>query len=168
MSESVGGAGAPEGALAHKILAYLQSHHTMSLATAAGGVPHAASLFYVNIGFELFFVSSPESRHALELSGNPEVSATINEDYANWMEIKGIQLEGEAVCLGGLASNARIVAAYIRKFPNVADFFLAPAKLGGSIARKVAKVRFYRISPRRFYYIENATGFGKREELRLK
>jgi len=38
-----------------KILQYLESHHTMSLATVHEGVPHSATVYYVNIGFKLYF-----------------------------------------------------------------------------------------------------------------
>ena len=167
MTENSPGDSRRQQVLERKILDFIERHNTISLATCADDNPHAASLFYVNIGFDLYFVSSPRSRHACELSKNPKVAGTINPDYSNWLEIKGVQLEGEAVCIGGLMKNAKIVSAYIKKFPNVADFFLAPHKLGAAVARKVAGVRFYRIVPSRLYFIDNAAGFGQGEELEL-
>lgn len=151
--------------LEERILKYMADHNTISLATVTDRQPHAATVFYVSIGFELFFVSNPTSRHSINLERNPIVSGTINEDYSNWLKIKGIQLEGKVDCIGGIFENKRIVTAYIKKFPNVADFFVSPKKLGEAIARKVSKVRFYRIIPERIFFIDNATGFGDREEL---
>ena len=49
--------------LEETILQYMETHHTVSLATEKNGEPHAATVFYVNIGFELYFFSSPTSRH---------------------------------------------------------------------------------------------------------
>jgi uncharacterized protein YhbP (UPF0306 family) len=88
-----------------KILQYLESHHTMSLATVHEGVPHSATVYYVNIGFKLYFLSSPTSRHGIDLSMLSKVAATINEDYAYWRSIKGIQLEGTVRKTGGLWEN---------------------------------------------------------------
>ncbi|MFC1815803.1 pyridoxamine 5'-phosphate oxidase family protein [Thermodesulfobacteriota bacterium] len=149
------------------ILAYMQSHHTVSLATERNGVPHAATVFYVNIGYQLYFLSSPTSRHAENLSHNPKVSATINEDYSKWQLIKGIQMEGRVESVGGILENGRIATAFLKKFPDVADFLISPRKLGQAIAQKVAKVKFYKLIPARIYFIDNAQGFGKRNELTL-
>ena len=81
-------------ALKKTIIAYMEIHNTLSLATEKDGAPHAATVFYVNTGFEIYFLSSPSTRHGEHLAHNPRVSATIDEDYSNWLLIKGIQLEG--------------------------------------------------------------------------
>ena len=149
------------------ILDYLQHHHTVSLATEREGRPHAATVFYVSIGFDLYFLSSPTSRHGENLSHNPKVSATINEDYDKWQMIKGIQLQGRVENVGGILDNGRIARAFVQKYPDVADFLFSPRKLGQAIAQKVAGVRFYKIKPSRIFFINNAIDFGKREELTL-
>jgi len=147
------------------VLQYLENHNTVSLATQKEGLPHAASVFYVNIGFDLYFLSSPSSRHAQNFIHNPNVSATINEDYANWLLIKGIQLEGRVESLGGILKNRGTAKAYVEKFPNVADFIFSPKKLGQVVAQKVAKVEFYKLMPLKIYFINNELGFGHRDEL---
>ncbi|MFC1877312.1 pyridoxamine 5'-phosphate oxidase family protein [Thermodesulfobacteriota bacterium] len=151
--------------LEQKIFCYLESCNTISLATAVGGIPHAAAVFYVNIGFNLYFLSNPKSRHGENLIQNPTVSGTINEDYSNWLQIKGIQLEGRVACIGGILKHAHIVKAYVQKFPNVADFLISPHKLGKGIAQKVSTVKFYQIWPAKIYFLDNSLGFGHREEL---
>lgn len=151
--------------LEQKIACYLESCNTISLATAVGGIPHAAAVFYVSIGFNLYFLSNPNSRHGENLIQNPTVSGTINEDCSNWLQIKGIQLEGRVECIGGILKNARIAKAYVKKFPNVADFLISPHKLGKGIAQKVSKVKFYQIWPSKIYFLDNSLGFGHREEL---
>jgi uncharacterized protein YhbP (UPF0306 family) len=149
------------------ILQYLENHNTVSLATEKEGLPHAATVFYVNIGFELFFLSSPASRHAQNFLHNHQVSATINEDYSNWLLIKGIQLEGQIESLGGILKNRGIAKTYVEKFPDVADFIFSPKKLAQAIAKKVAKVEFYKLMPSKIYFINNELGFGHRDELIL-
>ena len=150
------------------ILNYLESHHTLSLATVGdGGVPHAASLFYVHRGLKLYFVSSPVSRHGMNLAQNAHVSATINEDYACWRLIKGIQMEGTVNTVGGIWENGRLALSFVKKFSDVADFFSAPQMLGETIFSEVEGVRFYELIPSRIYFIDNERGFGHREELPL-
>ena len=147
------------------ILEYLQHHHTVSLATEREGVPHAATVFYVSIGFDLYFLSSPTSHHSENLSRNPRISATINEDYDKWQMIKGIQLEGRVENVGGILDNGRIARAFVQKYPDVADFLISPRKLGRAIAQKLARVKFYKIKPSRILFINNAIDFGQRDEL---
>ena len=132
-----------------------------------GGIPHAASVFYVNIGFNLYFLSNPKSRHGENLTQNPTVSGTINEDYSNWLQIKGIQLEGRVECIGGILKQARIAKAYVKKVPNVADFLLSPHKLGKKIAQKVSNVKFYQIRPAKIDFLDNSLGFGHKETLEI-
>jgi uncharacterized protein YhbP (UPF0306 family) len=157
-----------EAELRKIILSYLESHHTLSLATVGDdGLPHAASLFYVNRGLTIHFVSSPASRHGLNLAQNAQVSATIAEDYDCWRLIKGIQMEGRAKTVGGIWENGRLALSFVKKFPDVADFFSAPQRLGEKIFSKVEGVKFYELLPSRIYFIDNEQGFGNREELLL-
>ena len=50
---------------------------------------------------------------------------------------------------------------------NVADFLVAPHKLGERIVEKVSKVKFYRITPIRLYFLDNSLGFGHRDLLEV-
>ena len=59
----------------------------MTLATQGPAGPWAAAVFYANNGFNLYFVSSPASRHSRNLAGQPAVTATVHEDYLDWREI---------------------------------------------------------------------------------
>jgi uncharacterized protein YhbP (UPF0306 family) len=148
-----------------RIVSYLETHNAMSLATVAYNRPHAASVLYVNQGFDLFFISSPHSRHGGNMATNNRVSATINEDYAAWSDIKGLQLDGYVVQLGELNEHGEIAAAFTTKFSDVGSFFKKPDELPYAVADKVAKVRFYKFRPSKIFYIDNSLGFGHREEM---
>jgi len=155
-----------EAGLRRIVLDYLDCHHAMSLATVGSdGLPHAAALFYINRGVTIYFVSSPLSRHGVNLAQNAHASATINEDYADWHLIKGIQMEGMVKAVGGIWENGRLALSFVKKFPDVADFFSTPQRLGEKIFSKVEGVRFYELIPSRIYFIDNARGFGHRDEL---
>jgi hypothetical protein len=153
--------------LTRTIESYLKSHNAMSLATAHENRPHAASVFYLSQGLELYFLSSPSSQHGQDLTVNNRASATINEDYGRWSEIKGLQLEGHVVQLGNIAENTEIAAAFKTKFSDVSDFLKAPDELPIAVADKVAKVQFFKFQPSKISYIDNSLGFGHREELQI-
>lgn len=142
-------------------LSYLESHHVMSLATTGPGGPWSAAVFYVSEGFELTFLSSPRTRHATDLAADPRVAATIHEDYSDWPDIKGLQLEGRVHRLKG-KDRMRAIAGYTHKFP-VARSDRAPELIRAALER----VAWYRLVPDRCYFIDNSQGFGHRDEIPL-
>ena len=150
-------------ALRERVESYLREHHVMTLASHGDEGAWAAAVFYANDGFATYFLSSATSRHGQNLAGNPRASAAIHEDYADWREIKGIQMEGTVALLAGeAAEQARRV--YGAKFPIVGNPEQAPA----AIAAALAKVRWYKLVPERLYFIDNSAGFGHRDEIDLR
>ena len=141
---------------------YLNRHHVMTLATCAADGPWAAAVFYVNAGHSLYFLSSPTSRHCRHLAQDPRCAATIQEDYSDWAQIKGVQLEGLASEIGG-AEEVRARQRYGEKFPVVGRLATAPA----AIALALAKVRWYRLDAERLYFVDNGQGFGHRDRIDL-
>lgn len=149
--------------LRQQILDYIESHNTMTLATSANDVPWAATVFYASEEMRLYFFSAPESRHCENLTSNPRVAVTIQEDYKDWREIKGIQLEGKVALVDGVIEKAKAMAVYARKYPEVVRLFTDPAS--GIFYKAFLKVKFYCVVPERILYIDNSQGFGKRQEL---
>ncbi len=145
-----------------RVRGYLRDHQVATLATHSNEDPWAAAVFYVNAGYTLYFLSSPTSRHCLNLAENPRVAVTIQEDYADWLEIKGIQIEGVVIELSG-AEEGLARKLYGQKFPIVGKLAQAPA----AIVKALAKVRWYKVVPHRLYFIDNAVSLGHREELDL-
>jgi uncharacterized protein YhbP (UPF0306 family) len=142
--------------------AYLRAHNVMTLATHGPEGLWAAAVFYVHENFDLYFLSSPSTRHSLNLAANPRVAVTIQEDYDDWRAIKGIQLEGNVTRLEGL-EQARAILLYGKKFSIVGNIARAPAK----IARAFSRVAWYRLTPTRVYFVDNSQGFGHRDEIAL-
>ena len=147
-----------------RALRYLNDHHVVTLATAGAGsgFPWASAVFYVNDGFTLYFLSSPTSRHCLNLGENPHVAATVQEDYDDWPKIKGVQLEGVASEIAGDEESAAR-KLYGEKYPIIGKLGQAPAV----IVKAMAKVRWYKVMPSRLYFIDNSAGFGHRDEIAL-
>ncbi len=143
-----------------KALAYLQSHNVMTLATTGPEGLWAAAVFYVNDGFTLYFLSAPTTRHGLNIAAHAGIAATIQEDYKDWPEIKGIQLEGQAWQIKG-TERAAAVARYGLKFPVVGNLAHASAE----IIKAMSKIAWYKVIPARLYFIDNSLGLGHRDEV---
>lgn len=144
-----------------KVQAYLQSHHVATIATSDGNI-WAAAVFYASDGYTFYFLSSPSSRHCRNLAGNARVALTIQEDYADWPDIKGVQAEGIATEISG-SEEEHARRLYGQKFPLVGKLAQAPA----AIVKAMAKVRWYKVVPTRLYFIDNSAGFGQRDEIDL-
>jgi uncharacterized protein YhbP (UPF0306 family) len=146
--------------LRERVLAYLRAHRVATLATHGTDGPWAAAVFYASDGFELCFLSSPSSRHCRNLANSPRAAAAIHEDYADWRDIRGVQLEGTVSELGG-ADERAARSLYAEKFRFVRN----PA---GVIAQALEKVRWYRLAPERLYFVDNSRGFGHRDAIALE
>jgi uncharacterized protein len=149
--------------LKQQVLSYLELHNTMTLGTCLGDVPWAATVFYASDDLRLYFFSVPDSRHCQNLSANPRVAVTVQEDYHDWQKIKGIQLEGTAILVDSIIEKAKAMAVYARKYPEVIKLFTNPAS--GLFYKAFLKVKFYCVIPEKLFFIDNEQGFGKRQEL---
>ncbi len=150
------------GELPAEVAAYLASHNVMTLATHGDDGPWAAAVFYAWHDGSLIFLSAPTTRHARHLAADPRCAATIQDDTGDWKAVRGIQIEGRVECLDGEAA-AQARARYGGKFPLVAPL----ATLPPAIAAALAKVRWYRLVPARVGFIDNAKGFGHRDDFDL-
>jgi len=139
--------------------AYLETHYVMTLATSGENGPWASAVFYVNTDFNLYFFTEISTRHGRNLAANPLVAAAIHEDYHDWREIKGIQLQGEAVPVG-LVEKTRIIALFTHKFLSV-SVLLANQKTAAIVAR----AQVYKLVPREIWYLDNNKGFSTRQKL---
>lgn len=138
-------------------LAYLAGHHVMTLATAGQDGVWAAAVFYASDGFALTFLSAGHTRHARAIAADPRVAVTIQEDYADWPSIKGIQLAGVARRLVGEEREAAI-GRYKHKYPFIAQPIPA-------LMTALAKVTWYVVDPDEVYFIDNTKGFGHRDQV---
>jgi len=148
--------------LRQTIADYLAGHHVMTLATQGDDGPWAAAVFYANDGDRLLFLSSPNSRHCRNLAKDPRCSATIHENYDDWRQIKGIQLEGHVTEPRGEEQH-RARRLYSQKFPIVGPLVDSPAAVVSALAR----VHWYVLLPKRMYFINNSRGLGHREHIDL-
>ena len=139
---------------------YLQSHNVLCLATTLDNHPWVSPVFYANDDTGLIFLSAPHTRHCKNISVNPRVSASIQQEYSDWDRIKGIQLEGE-VTLVTAQHRAQVIDRYAKKFPVTGD--QAPPE----IAKAIDKIQWFYLIVRKMFFIDNSKGLGNREEVDL-
>ncbi len=155
----------------------------MTVATAKDESPWAASVFYANDGFTLYFLSDPESRHSKDIAENHVVAITVNEDYHDWRKIKGIQMEGKAELVVTEDEMAKAVATYVEKFSFTAAYLKLMSssfpKIAGYLDKLLSRlpfvpglpttftVRFYKMTPTKICFIDNEKSFGHHEEFIL-
>lgn len=109
-------------------LQYIESHNVISIATFGPESPWNTAVFYVSAGFELFFVSSPDSRHCQNFSRNANIAVTIHEDYFEWQTIKGIQMDGTAEPVSD-DQRQYVIKQYKNKFSFLKDQNHTPADI---------------------------------------
>jgi len=146
-------------ALRIQVIDYLEEHNVMSLATIGPEGPWSTAVYYACRGLDFFYVSGHETRHSRNLALNPVAAATIQENYADWREVQGIQMEGEVTQLGGAAAAGAAVT-FLARFP-----FLKVA--GTALQQAMSGSSWYRFRPTRLHFVDNSRGFGHRSELEL-
>jgi uncharacterized protein len=150
--------------LRRQVLTYLQTHHTLTLATVRLEGPWAAALFYVNDDFDLYWLSDPHTRHSENIARTHRAAVTIQEDYRDWQMIQGIQMEGSAEQVGPLAEALHPMGLYVAKYPFLENWRNPPPTL----ARALRPARMYRFRPSRVWFVDNARGLGNRQEVPIK
>ena len=138
--------------------AFLAGRSTLTLATVdAQGRPLAANLFFASdADLNLYWVSGASSRHSLNLRRSAWAAVTVHNDTWTWAEIAGVQMEGQAVPLPRRLEAEAAWVMYLAKFPFAQEF-----------QAEIARSTFYRFKPEWIRLIDNARGFGHKEELVL-
>lgn len=146
---------------------FLAAQTTLTLATTnADGSPHACDLFYARDDSAFYFLSDPKTRHIQNLTREPRVSATVHAVSRGWQEIRGAQIAGSAMQVDDATERARAFETYIGKYPFVRQW-LTSAKVLGKAHAKLGVTELYKITPRWMRWIDNAQGFGHKEEFAL-
>ena len=151
--------------LRKRTLNLLSEQATMTIATSGGSSPWAAPVYYVNIGYDIYFFSSPTSRHILESQASKQAAAAIFAESRKWREIRGVQISGTIQPLSPGLEAAKAVAAYEKKFSFIREFFQGKQTLDLKAFTEKFDVSFYRFTPDKIYYLDNRVDFSFRAEV---
>jgi uncharacterized protein YhbP (UPF0306 family) len=138
---------------------FLAAHSTLVLSTVnAEGSSQSAPLFFAtDDDGSLLFVSSPKSRHSLNIAADSHAAVTMYNETWTWEEIAGVQMEGHVHHLPAGPGREHAWEVYKAKFPFVVEF-----------EDEVSRSEFYRFVPKWVRLIDNSLRFGYKEEIELK
>jgi uncharacterized protein YhbP (UPF0306 family) len=138
------------------VRAFLTAQSTLALATVnTDATPQIAPLFYVSDDdLNLYWLSSPRSRHSINVSQRAHAAATIYPAIWGWQEIKGVQIEGQAEAVSNDELRQRILMRYRDKF-----------RLPSSLDAQIAASTLYTLMPRWMRWLDNAVSFGYKAEV---
>ncbi|MBN1316241.1 MAG: pyridoxamine 5'-phosphate oxidase family protein [Anaerolineales bacterium] len=141
-----------------QVIRFLEQESTLTLATTSPeGTPNAADLYFVsNDALELFFISEPDANHAVNISQNDQIAATIHSTTWDWREIKGLQLRGSCSQVTGTRKRMAALHVYGKKFKFMPAF-----------SAIVARHNVYRIIPSWLRWLDNSVSFGYKQESEL-
>ena len=151
----------------NRLALLLQEQSTMTLATAENGIAWAAPVYFVNIEHHFYFFSAPESRHIREAESARQAAAAIYAQTAGWQDIRGVQMSGTVQPVGVGIEASRMIAAYLKKFSFVRDFFQPRQPVTLRSFANAFKARFYCFAAQRIFYLDNQVAFGFRQEVAL-
>jgi uncharacterized protein YhbP (UPF0306 family) len=140
------------------IRTFLESQSTLALATIdANGNPQIAPLFYVSDdALNLYWLSSADSRHSINLMAREQAAATIYPEAWHWTGIRGLQIEGTAHPITDETTRQDILARYQQKF-NLPSGFETIITGSGLYVLKPTWVR----------WLDNGVRFGYKSEMQF-
>jgi uncharacterized protein YhbP (UPF0306 family) len=134
-----------------RALNYLDNRHCMSIATHGPEGLWAATVFYVNAGFTLYFLSLSNTRHVRNIEADPHVAATLSDEGETWPEIRGVQLEGTVARVESADEYRRVMDLFGQRYP-----FARTSLWWSDMPRDlVAEQRLYRVEPSRVLFVDH-------------
>jgi general stress protein 26 len=141
------------------ILDLLQAHNILTLATVReDGYPQATTVGYVHEGLTLYIGTFAQAQKVTNIQRCSKVSLTIDRDYEDWNQIKGLSMGGTAEILTDPEDIRRVGALFTAKFPQLAAL---PVPLDP------ANIVLLKITPSVISMLDYAKGFGHTELVRI-
>ena len=140
-------------ALRRKILAILDEHRIMTIATLRpDGWPQATTVGYANEGQTLYFLCGKDSQKATNLARDDRVSLTVDHDTSQVMEITGLSMAARARAVTDPAEAEKAIGLLMSRYPE--------QKAIGLPMPKPSEVRLFRLTPTVISVLDYAKGFG--------
>ena len=142
-----------EPALRQKIIALIDQHRIMTLATLRpDGWPQATTVGYVNEGMTLYFLCGLDSQKARNLARDGRVSLTIDHDTPDLMAITGLSMAAHAHRVTDRSEAEKVLRMLPLKYPDAPP---VPFKMPGP-----EDVCLFRLAPTVISVLDYTKGFG--------
>ena len=140
-------------ALQDRILALLDEHRTMSLATLRpDGWPQATTVGFAHDGLTLYFLCGPDSQKASNLSRDDRVSLTIDHDTPQVMAITGLSMAAHAQRVVDRSEAEKALRLLMQRYPEQ-NSLPAPMPHPNDVA-------IFRVRPEVISVLDYSKGFG--------
>ncbi len=104
------------------VLDIMQNHNILTLATLReDGYPQANTVTYANDGLTMYFNTALDSQKIKNIKYSNKVSLTIDKDYEDWNEIKGLSMGASAEILTNPDEIKQAMNCLVKKFPFLAE-----------------------------------------------
>jgi hypothetical protein len=144
----------------------IQKNQTMTLSTAMNNQAWAAPVFYVNLGDNFYFFSSPNARHIDEALASGQAAGTIYQEGASWQNLLGLQMSGKVLNVSAGVEASKAFLAYIKKFPLVKTIFSDIKDICFNDFSNRIHAKLYRFIPESLLFMDNSIHFGFREDIK--
>lgn len=147
--------------LRRKILALLETHRIMTIATLRpDGWPQATTVGYVSEGMTLWFLCGLGSQKAENLAHDDRVSITIDHDTADMMAITGLSMAARAHRVTDRAEAEKVLGMLPLKYPD------APPSTAGMKMPGPDEVALFRVQPEIISVLDYTKGFAHTDLVR--
>jgi general stress protein 26 len=137
------------------VLDIINGARDLTLATVRpDGYPQATTVSYANDGLTIYVGVGKDSQKAHNVRNNDKVSLTINCDYDNWNQIKGLSMGAVAEVLSDPDAIRTAANCLMARFPQAAEW---------AQAGKADDIAFLRIVPQVISVLDYQKGFGHTE-----
>lgn len=112
-----------------QIVDILDAHRIMTVATLRpDGWPQATTVGYGNEGMNIYFLCALDSQKAANISRDNRVSATIDRDTDQVMDIKGLSMAARAIRISDPAEGRKAIKLLFMRYPEQKNIpFEAPS-----------------------------------------
>ena len=140
-------------AFGRKILALLDQHRTMRIATLRpDGWPQVTTVGYANDGFSIYFLCGFDSQKASNLARDDRVSLAIDDDPAQVMDITGLSMAARANVVADPAEAEKAIGLLMSRYPEQRGI--------GLPIPQPSEVRIFRLTPTVISVLDYSKGFG--------
>ena len=140
--------------LKDKICEYLATHYYLNLATVSPeGKTMAHTMAYVSENATVYFATNKDTRKVRNITNNPDVAYTVDEDDPDWFGMQALQVEGKASIVTDEGDLRRIGEIMTAKFPITADMPPDPYTI------------LIKVEPEVVYFLDYSVEFGYRAKV---
>jgi len=144
--------------LLEAIRTILANGKDMTIATVReDGFPQTTTVSYVSDGTTIYFGCDPGSQKAANIARNGKVSLTVDLDYTDWNQIKGLSMGAMAEQITDVCEMKLVARLMLKKFPQVAEF----------VSDHLDELALFRVTPSVVSVLDYSKGFGHTDQVEL-